>query len=205
MAFWRALDGSEIEADEAYEAWAPHVRAVLETVAAHYGAILAPQHVADQVQERAGVQTNLVLHNWLDRLLAGVGDDLDALVVDPKSRCVGPRYAGVPGRWFDTPKDREEAATLARFAAYQRFCPNLPEDAEPGPAPVPTDTAPSRPAPRQPRPGGTSRAPAATRAPRTRAKAPAKPRSQRADPPPRPICPTCFLEMPATGVCASCD
>lgn len=64
-----------------------------------------------------------------------------------------------------------------------------------GPAP---DPAPERPARRA---ASTARAPRTT-APRTAA--PKAPRRPVVEERPAPVCPTCFMTLPATGICDSC-
>ena len=50
----------------------------------------------------------------------------------------------------------------------------------------------------------TARAPKAPRAPRV-AKAPAAPKRAKPADAPAKICPTCFMALPATGICDNCD
>ncbi|WP_409484615.1 hypothetical protein [Arsenicicoccus dermatophilus] len=206
-----------------YETWADHALAVLiETAAVHQTAITYGE-LAHQVQERSGIHTDVPAHSWLGKVLAIVhhrttaaGEpDLVALAVLPGG-AVGPTYDAVRTACGAEPygeERREQAAAEARLACNRRYAHDVPEEAQPLLHPITSlestrttsgragraSTRPATRAVREPRP---------PKAPRETKPRPPKPRaSDGAIIPEREdaFCPRCFLQLPLSGVCVSCD
>ena len=144
------------------------------------------------------------MRNWIGDLLKMIAQAnhlreepaLTALVVHKNDGLVGEGYDEVlrlAGRTpFTDPVDRENDAAAARLECYRRWCDDVPSDAQP------MLVAHTRP-PRSPAGAsgaatrGGSRAPTPTRA------APRSREERRGA-----VCPTCFMEMPLSGVCPNC-
>jgi len=137
------------------------------------------------------------------------GDEpmLTTLVVDDAG-LVGDRHDDVAlaldDRPITDPRERELSAAQMRLDCY-RWAGSAPADGG-APAPLP-GRRPRRPAAaataRAPRAPG---APAAPRAPRaTKPVAPPAPKRVAASDRPVTVCPTCFMAIPATGICDNCD
>ncbi|RPK75523.1 hypothetical protein EES45_24820 [Streptomyces sp. ADI97-07] len=173
------------DAEDDREKWAQEAYAVLIDAARTYHAVITYKELGEEVQQRSGIHTRSLLHNWIGSVLAKVvreahrrGDPpLTALVVHKDDGMVGVGYkevleiAGQPP--LQGVEERERHAAEARFTCYQRFGATLPPDG-------------GRPA----------------LAPRYQA-AVERRRSRAPEPPPR-VCAGCFVQLPATGVCDSC-
>ncbi len=195
---WR--DVGEVGADETRDAWAAAGREVLLEAAGRYRATVTPKTLALEVQRRTGIRTRQLPHQWLGEVIGRVAVDgaqrqeplLASLCVDDFGR-VGDGYAvAVLAAGGERPEDPEHHAAHERLACYRHFqAVGLPADGG--------STAALRPEPRATR----SAAPRATRSTRTAA---AKPSPRPTKPADRPvtICPTCFMALPATGVCDYC-
>jgi hypothetical protein len=199
---YRSDDESAVDEAEAREAWNRAARPVLVQVARRYGSLTTPSDFAEAVQALAGVRTREPADAW-------VGDVLDAVGVECVARaepllsafCVGPegrmdkRYEQIAtGLDPSAATDIEMHAATQRLEAHRYHGAVLPVDG--GQPVLPPQLAKVR-----------ASAPKSTRT--ARAKAPAKtpaPRKvKKPEPPPRPVCPTCFLQLPATGQCDNCN
>ncbi|WP_139978146.1 hypothetical protein [Nocardioides litoris] len=205
--FWHEPDGRPTTEAIALEAWARSAHPVLEEAAAVYHGVVRESELAERVQADSGIRTTRPLERWLPKVLQPLAHlhhrdgypPLTALVVDGHG-WVGERYDDVLRATEELPiadrAARERHAARARLACYQ-WAGSAPEDGG-----VPAEVLSSTRS-RQPRATGgtTTRAPRAPRAP----KAPAAPK--RVAPIDRPvaICPTCFMALPATGICDNCD
>jgi hypothetical protein len=173
------------DAQDAREKWAEEAYAVLVDVARTYHAVITYKELGKEVQERSGIRTRALLHNWIGPVLGKVvreahrrGDPpLTALVVHSDDGMVGSGYKEVLEVAGQAPvhevREREQHAAAARLECYKRFGATLP-------------------------PGGG----VAALAPSYQATI-ERQRARIAEPP--PVCAGCFVELPTTGICDSCD
>ncbi len=210
QGFWREPSGTPTSEAIALEAWVREAHDVLSEVATTYHAVITTTELGERVQAASGIHTSRPAAQWLGKVLLPVAHlchrngqpPLPALVVDPHSGWVGEAYDDVlrvaERLPIADPLKRETHAAEARLACY-RWEGSAPEDGG-EPAPVPERSG------RRPRAPRTQGAAAAVRTPRVvkPAAPPAKPRIAASD---RPVtvCPTCFMAVPATGVCDNCD
>jgi hypothetical protein len=197
-------DASEVGSSVARAAWAEAARPVLLEAAGRYRALVRYQQLADAVQRSSGITTTQLMHQWIGDVLGRVTEEchsrgeplLSSLCVNAQGG-VGEGYADAVDRARGTrPADPDEHAAQERLECYRHWeAAGLPRD---GGTPLRTahfktvrKAAPSRPAPR-------------ATAPR---KAPARKAAAAPTPEPKPIrlCPNCFTEVPASGVCDYCD
>jgi len=118
---------------------------------------------------------------------------LSAFCVGTDGR-MGDRYRALVGSVDSGPSDIEMHAATQRVEAHRYHGATLPVDG--GRPTLPPQLAKQRAS--APKPAGTR-----TRTPR--AKAPAAPRRHKNPEITRAVCPTCFLQLPATGRCDNCD
>ncbi|WP_327265267.1 hypothetical protein OG444_30800 [Streptomyces sp. NBC_01232] len=172
------------EANGDRDRWAEEAYAVLTGVAGTYHAVITYKALGAEVQERSGIRTEALLHNWIGSVLGRVvreahrrGDPpLTALVVHSGDGMVGVGYKEVLEIAGQPPvldaAEREQHAARARLDCYRRFGAELPPDGGvPALAPVYRAAVERR-------------------------------RARTAEPP--PVCTGCFVQLPATGVCDSC-
>lgn len=193
---WR--EAAQLGDEAAGSAWASAARDVLLQAAHRYRAVVDEDDLATQVMYRTGVRTEDAADHWLTDVLTRVTADSDrrgepllaALCVDVHGR-VGDRYAAaVTAATGAAPAPVEEHAAQQRLACYRHFhATGLPTDG-----------------------GSVARSPRTSSpraaAPRGRATKPATPRASRAATAtvrPTLTCPTCFMALPATGICDTCD
>ncbi|MFI9366221.1 hypothetical protein ACIG5E_34985 [Kitasatospora sp. NPDC053057] len=195
--YWRDSDGSAVAVSQAHIVWTRAAYPALVDVARRYHAVITYAELAEAVQQASGVRTSINQRHWIGKVLALVvreahrrGDPpLTALVVHATDGMVGAGYQDVLAVAGQPPivdeMDREQHAAAARLACYRHFGADLPAD---GGIPALAPRLKSAVTRKAARPTTTATATAA------------------AAPAPRPpaICPTCFLELPATRVCDSC-
>jgi len=183
---WLVADDSEVSYEDAVVAWTAAAVPYLEGVAGTYGSFVTYAEFGEAVQEAAGIRTTILLHQWVGKVLtaiaAGASDPeqpmLTALVVR-KDQNIGVGYAKAAGqRDGEVPEDPELHAAKERLKCYGRYGATLPSNGG--------------------EPRFTPRV-AAVRSGRLASGAP------RPDPPKRPACPTCFITLPASGLCHNCD
>jgi hypothetical protein len=202
-------DASEVGSSAARAAWAEAARPVLVEAAGRYRALVTYKQLATAVQESSAITTTLPMHQWIGDVLARVTDEcqsrgeplLSALCVSVQGS-VGQGYAdAVEAARGSRPDDPDDHASHERLECYRHWeATGLPRDGG-----TPLRTAHFKPV----RKAGTSRPTtrAATRAPSPR-KAPARKTAAAApaaEPKPIPLCPTCFTQVPASGICDYCD
>ncbi|MCX4827617.1 MULTISPECIES: hypothetical protein [unclassified Streptomyces] len=173
-----------IDVQDPRETWGQTAYAVLVEVARTYHAVITYKELGREVQERSGIHTRALLHNWIGSVLGRVvreahrrGDPpLTALVVHSDDGMVGEGYKEVLAVAGQPPVpgvlERERHAAEARLACYRRFGATLP-------------------------PGGGVPA----LAPRHQA-AIERQRARTVQPP--AFCDGCFMQLPVTGICDSC-
>lgn len=208
-------DASEIGAAAARAAWAEAARPVLLEAASRYRSLVRYKELATAVQQATGITTTRPIPQWLGDVLGRVGDEchsrgeplLSALCVTVQGS-VGEGYAVAVERAHGTaPEDPDEHAAEERLRCYRHWeAAGLPRD---GGTPLrtahfttPRKAPAAKPAARAPR---TTRATGSTGTTRTTGrKAPAAAVAA-PEPKPVPLCPKCFIQVPASGICDFCD
>ncbi len=195
-SFARSTEGHALNRSEAIALWLPFAEQVLTRVAATPYAVITYKDLADQVQSASGVHTEQLIPHWMGTLLDALivaGHEagrppLTALVVHKEDGTVGEGYdAVIRAEGLAPPQDpltRENHAAQGRVACYRWA--GAPEPAEGWVPRLATEVRQRR----------------ATV--RTRAAAVARPRAAVAQAVVA-ICPRCFVEMPVSGRCDSCD
>ncbi len=190
-------EAADVGDEAAADAWATAARDVLLQAAHHYRAIVTEEDLATQVMYRTGVRDDVPAADWAGDVLRRVAahcssrgePSLASLCVTAAGRAAEGYADAVMATAGARPADSDEHAAQQRLACYRHFhASGLPADGG-------TAT-------RTPRAAGP-KAPRAPRAP----KAPATPRAARAAAAARPTltCPTCFMALPATGICDNCS
>jgi hypothetical protein len=207
--FWREPSGDPTSRSIAFEAWALAAREILTETAHTYHRTISDTDLAEAVQVRTGIRTSQ--RNWLGTVLLPVvhlchreGEPpLTSLVVQSRDGMVGDGYDEVlrvdEQRPITDPAKREHHAAVARLECY-RWAGSAPADGGEPLLPAPTVAA-----------RRASTRSSATRATATRAtatgtttKQPATTRRVAKSDRPTAVCPTCFLALPATGICDDC-
>jgi hypothetical protein len=204
------VEATTIGSEDAHATWALAARMRLEEVARDYHAVIGYAELADWVQRRSRVRTRQQPGQWMPDVLFRTMQDnrerrepfLASLCVDASGRVLSNYPGCVQYLRGAEPADADRHAAEERLACYRWFGAELPEGGgEPGPMPS------ARPVRRTPAEGGTARA-ARDRSARDRSGAPtqrtARPRVARTDVVPA-ICPRCYMALPASGQCDSCD
>jgi hypothetical protein len=203
-------DASEVGSEVARAAWAEAARPLLLEAAGRYRATLNYKQLAAGVQESSGITTSQLMPQWIGDVLARVADEcrsrdeplLSSLCISAQGS-VGQGYAEAVERATGSrPDDPDDHAASERLRCYQHWqAEGLPRD---GGTPLRTaHFAPARKAaPRKAAPRKT----AAARTPSPR-KMTGRPTAAAEATPVRPIelCPRCYTQVPASGVCGYCD
>jgi hypothetical protein len=208
-------DAAEVGSEVARAAWAEAARPVLLEAAGRYRATVTYKQLASAVQEHTGITTTQLMPQWIGDVLGRVADEcasrdeplLSSLCISAQGS-VGQGYAEAVERAAGSrPADPDDHAANERLRCYQHWqAEGLPRD---GGTPLRTaHFAPARKAPARtasPR-AATPRKTAAARPPATR-KMTGRPTAAAEATPVRPIelCPRCFTQVPASGVCGYCD
>ena len=214
-------DASEVGAAAARDAWAEAARPVLEEAAGRYRAVVTLTQLSTAVQESTGITTTQLMPQWIGDVLARVTDEcqsrdeplLSSLCVSAQGS-VGQGYAdAVEKARGERPEDPDGHAADERLACYRHWeAAGLPADG--GTALRTSHITPTKKAaPRKaaaPRKSTAAAKPAKVAAPRragtredaarTAAKASDGPEPTRV-----PLCPKCFTQVPASGICDYCD
>ncbi|WP_370614325.1 hypothetical protein [Mumia sp. Pv 4-285] len=187
VSTFRIGDGQPVAYETAKHLWAKSARDVLGETAGTYGGDITAAQLADAVQRRTSVKTTAAVSTWMADVLEEVAADahgrgepaITSLCVRPDGT-VEEGYGAALSRLTGAPvTDTERHAAEQRFACYQRFG-----------APLPADGG---------RPSPSRRTVEARRVPPAR-REPAARKVER----PVVVCPRCFMQLPATGVCDSC-
>lgn len=212
--FWHVPQGTLTSEAIALEIWTRETHAVLIDVAGSYHATIQDVALAAALQERSGIATSRPPEAWLLKILAPLAQlcyrsgepPLTALVVD-RHGWVGDAYdealRAEDQRPIEDWNTRERHAARARLECYQ-WAGSAPADGG-VPASVRVATASGR--PRVERAARASYTTASGTRPARAAKPPKAPTPKRVAASDKPIkvCPTCFMALPATGVCDNCD
>lgn len=181
---WRVSDGSPVDFFTAVKEWTAAAMPELERVAGIYHATIAYQDLGEQVQDRSGIRTRMLLMNWIGKVLGGVSREshrrgqpmLSALCVHADGT-IGDGYRhAVIENYGRASVDLEMHAAEERLRCHQFFGARLP-------------------------PGGG--VPALT--PQVAAQRAARTRRARSEQGRQPLCPTCNIALPASGLCDSCS
>jgi hypothetical protein len=163
------------------------------------------KQLATAVQEATAITTTQLMHQWIGDVLGRVTDDcqsrgeplLSSLCVSAQGS-VGEGYADAVERARGTrPTDPDGHAAEERLSCYRHWeATGLPRDGG-----TPLRTAHFK---------TVRKAKTSKPAPRVAAKStPRKPsvatKAAAAEPKPIPLCPTCFTQVPISGVCDYCD
>ncbi|GAB2622506.1 hypothetical protein [Pseudactinotalea suaedae] len=180
-----ATDERWVKPTEATSEWAAAAAEVLTETASNYLGVITYADLAEQVQALTGLRTRAPYRSWIGSVLAAVVAQCRADGLPPLTSLVVYRA--------DSDIAVEEGTALARFACYRRFAADVPAaavaEADALARSKQETAAESRErAPRRPR---------AARAPREQKPKPAEEAPK--------ICPTCFMQLPASGICDNCD
>ncbi len=175
---YRAADGSAVPFPDALGAWSDAALPALIDSARVYNGVITYSELGEEVQERTGIRTRMLLMNWIGQVLEKVAAEcyrrgelqLTALCVH-QDGTVGDGYAGAVGRYGGgLPADPELHAAEVRLICYRKYARDLPPD------------------------GGQAQL-TRQEAARRRAAAP---------PPPLAVCAVHHTALPRTGVCDDC-
>jgi hypothetical protein len=177
---YRTDSDAKVEFSDALATWVPLAHDELVATARRYHAVITYRELGQHVQEHSGIQTRMLLTNWVGKLLEAVAVRAKANGDPPlTSLCVrqdgtnGTAYAQAPKSTTDEPgEDIELYAARHRLLCYQKFADDLPTG------------------------GGR---PALTEAEQKR-----RARNQ-VDLPPPPQCPQCHTQLPTSGTCDYCS
>jgi hypothetical protein len=183
--FWREPGGEKVDRNNAEELWASAALGVLERVSTTYHATIQYGELAREVQGATAVRTNLLVQNWIGAVLGRVArtchaqglPHFTALVVHKDDGKVGEGYKEVLGLTGHGPiSDEVERENHAAISRLGCYvwAGSAPADG-----------------------GRPALSPALSRARTWAAK-------QRLAAKPVNVCPTCQMQLPATGVCDTC-
>lgn len=177
---YRVSDESVVALSDARAEWGAAAYTILVDTARTYRAVITYKEMAEEVQERTGIRTRMLLTNWIGGVLEVAAVSASSKGEPPlTSLCVkqdgtvGPGYAKAPKAIDDVPgEDIQTYAAAHRLLCYQKYARDLPAD------------------------GGR---PALTVQEQAR-----RDQAERAEKAVEPVCPSCFVRLPATGVCDYC-
>lgn len=182
---WRESDGSVLTQDEAHQIWADEAYRMLAGVACTYHAVITYRELADAAQKVSGVRTSVLFHHWIGDVLRRVVHEahrrcdppLTALVVHSTDGKVGQGYKAVLEVAGEPPVDNDLEREYHAASARLECYRRFCLALPPG--------------------GGVP-----ALAPRLEASV-ARRRSHVNGARAR-FCPTCFIQLPATGGCDTC-
>lgn len=178
---------------EASHAWAQAAVEVLVEVAGRYRGLITYAELAEQVQARTGLRTRASFRSWIGALLAQVVARCHAEGLPPLTSLVVHRPGAEVGM--------DEATVQARLTCYCRFADDVPAEVVAAAEAAARANEEAARAEEEAKEARRRRTPA-----RTRARAPGQRQERRstaAEEAPR-ICPTCFVQLPASGICDDC-
>ena len=190
---YRVSDGRPVAFDTALDQWVDAAKPILEQVASRYNGVVSYGDLAEAVQARTGIRTNMLMPNWIGRVLGRTADWCYEHQIPPLSSvCVhadgtiGPGYSYVI-RLYDgatSTVDLELRAAEDRLLCYRYYADDLPPGG--GRATLTPQV--------QARWDRGHRFPVAVEAPKRVAAAKQRPL----------VCPTCHLSVPLSGRCNNC-
>ncbi len=172
-------DGSRVATNVARPLWAKAAMDVLKETAERYNAVVTYAHLGEQVQRRTQIRTNVLLPNWIGKVLGQVatqcaqeGELLMTALCVRGNGMVGDGYAeAVIIMGEPRPGDPEMHAAEQRLACYRKYATDLP-------------------------PGGGTPQLTIQEAERRQGMAPL---------PTPALCPTCHTVLPRSKVCYYCN
>lgn len=167
---------------DAIEAWARAGRPVLQELARTYGAYVTYQDLAERVQRQAGITTGVPFRHWIGQVLGVIAAEQRSRPDEPFLTALVVRADGTIGEGYAIPveaRDGDVPADLEMHAAEERLRCYARFGAE-----LPSD-------------GGR---PMLTRQVELRRSSAQLKSPQQ----PRPVCPSCYLQLPGTGICDTC-
>jgi hypothetical protein len=176
------VEDSDLSTEQARAAWATAAREVLSSTAGHYNSVVTRKELSAAVMSTTGIRTRRLMHYWIGDVLGRVSAECDrreepllsALCVNAEGS-VGEGYAeAVLQARGKRPADADVHAATERLECYRHFGATLPQG------------------------GGVATLTPKVQASRDRA------RKTRQAERVLPICPTCNLAIPPTGVCDNC-
>jgi hypothetical protein len=173
--FWREPDGTPTAESVALEAWARAAHEILITTAETYHGVIREPEIAEELQATTGIRTTRPFGRWLDKVLGPVSKYCEMSGEPPLTSLV-------------VGQNDDLYAARLRLECY-RWAGSAPAG---GGEPAPLSITVNRP-PRAARATRTAREP----------KAPAPKRVAKSDKP-IAVCPSCFMALPATGICDNC-
>jgi len=215
---YRTADESPVTWGDAMHAWLGPAFETLRQTACSYHETISAAQLAAAVQAASGIATTARVGDWLPRLLNRVSKKALQNRLPPLTAlCVNDDGTAFDdyGSWIRLPGGDEPPASVDahaaadRLACYQAFAEDLPEDGgEPGPMPRVTVVAPTV---RGGRGSGASR-PAGDRSASNRSAGGSRPQKRataatarrRSEQEPPKVCASCFMQLPASGVCDNC-
>jgi len=188
--FWHEPDGQPTSESNALADWVPRAHLLLTDLAGTYHGVLREHELAEQLQEQSGIHTTRPHAKWMEKVLTPVATLCEHAGEPPLTSLVV------------TPETDDLPAARLRLECY-RWAGSAPADGgEPQPLRVATTRAPRARAGAGST-GGTGST--GTRAPRTpREPKPVAPKRVAKTDRPITVCPTCYMAIPATGVCDNC-
>lgn len=180
-----------VEVSGGRAAWAEAATEVLTDVASHYDGLITQADLAEQVQSLSGLRTRSPYRAWIGSVLGLVVAACRRAALPPLTSLVVHRPGGDP--------ETDLGTLRARLSCYRRFAVDVPAEAiAQADALARAEAAAAEQSPRR----STPRAPRAARAPRTTTTPRRSPTREEAPP---KICPTCFVQLPASGICDTCS
>lgn len=173
--FWYEADDIPTSESVALEVWVRMAHEVLSRTAETYHAVIRESEFAEELQATSGIRTTRPYGRWLDKVLGPLARYCDATGEPPLDSLVVSAHDDLP-------------AARRRLECYQWAGAAPADGGEPSPLTITVN-----------RPARAARAP---REPRE-AKPPAPKRVAKTDKPVA-VCPTCFMAVPATGICDNC-
>lgn len=174
-----------VEVSGGRAAWAEVAIDVLTDVATHYEGLITQAELAEQVQTLSGLRTRSPYRAWIGSVLGQVVISCRRVGLPPLTSLVVQRPGGDP--------ETDLGTLRARLTCYRRFAADVPAEViAQAEAIARAEAAAEQASGKRVTPRVTPRARAASTRP-----------LKREDQPPK-ICPTCFVQLPASGICDSC-
>jgi hypothetical protein len=176
---WNEQDGTAVSFRAAQSAWAVAAREVLRKTAGTYQDYVTYKQLAEEVQARTGIRTKALMMHWIGPVLGAVAEDC-AKRGEPALTALCVHQDGTVGAGYAGAIQALRGHAPAdpdEHAAQERLACYRHFGAE-----LPAD-------------GGR-----ATLTPQV-----ARARRLKGEVAPRPVCPTCFTQLPMTGRCDNCD
>jgi hypothetical protein len=178
--------GEPVEIKDAESSWQPLAREALVRTAETYNGYVTYKDLADELQNKSGIRTKQLVHNWIGRVLGVVSSDchrlneplLSSLCVR-QDGSVGARFGAALDMAYGGPRsaDIDLEAAEERLKCYRHFGAQVPSD---GGRPALTPMLAT-----------------------TRNKKAAATRAREKLEEVRVVCPLCFVQLPSSGVCGS--